>query len=127
MKIIHGTSLRNGQMVYEGNKEVGFLTGEESRELIEAHVSSVLIIGEPFACEEPFDFGNQNLTKRIYEKLPVLLEKRLKPPPQIVYSLHRMLSGGYLMCMKLGAVVHVSKLFKEARARYIARGNKILP
>jgi len=126
MKIIYGTSLRNGQMVYEGNKEVGFLTGEESRDLIDAHVASVLIIGEPFATEEPFDFGNQNLTQRIYEKLPVLLEKRLRPPPQIVYSLHRMLSGGYLMCMKLGAVVHVSRLFKEARARYIARGNKIL-
>ena len=127
MKIIYGTSIKDSQLIYEGNREVGFLTGEEGRELLDAQISSVLVIGEPFATEEPFDFGNQNLASRIYDKLPVLLGQRLKPPPQIVYSLHRMLIGGYLMCMRLGAIVHVSKIFTEVRSRYIARGNKPMP
>jgi len=123
MKIIYGTSIKNSQLIYEGNKEVGFLTGEEGRELLEAQISSVLVIGEPFAIDGPFDFGNQNLASRIYDKLPVLLGQRLKPPPQVVYSLHRMLIGGYLMCMKLKAVVPVSQLFSDVRNRYISRGN----
>lgn len=126
MDIIYGSAIKDSKLVYKGSKEVGFLTGEENRQMMDAHVSSVLIIGEPFAVEEPFDFGNQNVTKRIYDKLPVLLEQRIKPPPQIVYSVNRMLSGGYLMCGKLGAVVHVSKLFKEVRARYLARGGQTL-
>ena len=121
MDVIYGSAIKDNNLVYKGSKNVGIITGEESREMLDAHVESVMIIGEPFAMQEPFDFGNQNLTARIYEKIPVLLQHRLKPPPQVVYSLHRMLSGGYLLCMKLGSVVHVSKLFKETRAKFLAK------
>ena len=79
----------------------------------EAHVSSVIITGEPFAQKEPFDFGNQTITKRIYEKMPYMVKNRLKPPPPEIYSLHRILSGAYLASMKLRAVVPVSKIFNE--------------
>ncbi len=121
MKIVYGASTKDAKLVYEGSVEVGLLTGEENKEFLEAHVNSILIIGEPFASQTPFDFGNQTMSARIYEKMPIVLGQRLTPTPSMVYSLHRMLSGGYLICMKLGAVVHVSKLFEEVRTRYLIK------
>jgi len=47
------------------------------------------------------------LTGGIYKFMPLMLKNRLSPPPAEVYSLHRMLSGTYLMCMKLNAKVNV--------------------
>ncbi len=81
--------------------------------MVKAHIDAVMIVGEPFAQKEPFDFSNQDITKRIYEKMPVMLKSRLRPPPPEVYSLHRMLSGAYLMSMRMKAQVHVSKIFKD--------------
>lgn len=59
----------------------------------EAHCNSVLVVGEPFAMKTPYDFGNQNLTDRIYKYMPIMFKNRLKAPPPEVYSLHRILSG----------------------------------
>lgn len=79
----------------------------------DAHCASVMIVGEPFADNGPFDFGNQNMTARIYEKIPYMVKNRLKAPPREVYSLHRVLSGTFLACIKLKAKVNVGRIFKE--------------
>lgn len=47
-----------------------------------AHISAVLILGEPFVSREPFDFSEQNITKRIHQLIPTMLKYRLTPPPQ---------------------------------------------
>lgn len=79
----------------------------------DAHCGAVQIVGEPFALNEPFDFGNQTMTARIYEKIPYMVKSRLKAPPQEIYSLHRVLSGAFLACIKLKAKVNVGRIFKE--------------
>lgn len=54
-----------------------------------AHSDAVLILGEAFRRDEPFDFGLQETTRRINELVPVMLQHRLTPPPDETYSLHR--------------------------------------
>ncbi len=49
----------------------------------EAHIDAVLILGEPFAKEENYDFEKQNITARIHALIPVMLRQRLTPPPEV--------------------------------------------
>lgn len=47
-----------------------------------------------------------------------MLEHRLTAPPEEIYSLHRKLSGSYLLATKLKAVVSCGPLFHEISHRY---------
>ena len=38
----------------ESSIKLGFLTGTESSEMIHAHIEAGMIIGEPFATDEPY-------------------------------------------------------------------------
>lgn len=111
--MLHGALTQDRAKVLDSSKRLGILTGEENREMVETHVSAIFLVGEPFRQKGLFDFGNQTLTKRIYDKVPDLLQKRLKAPSQEVFALHRLLGGAFLMCMRLKSVVEVSKMFEE--------------
>ena len=86
---------------------------------MDAHVEAVRVLGEAFASKEPFDFGRQSTTSRIYRIIPTMLEHRLTPPPSETYSLHRKLSGCFLLCGKLGAVVDCHKLLMDIADHYV--------
>ena len=83
-----------------------------------AHVDSVLILGEAFASEEPFSFGEQTITKRIHSQIPVMLKHRLAAPPEETYSLHRKMAGCFLLCAKLNATVDCKPIFDEIYKNY---------
>ncbi len=61
---------------------LGYLTGEETREMVDAHVASVMALGKPFSSSEPFDFGAQDITADVRHHIPVMLRMRLtvRPP-----------------------------------------------
>lgn len=102
--------------VEEISKKLGYLTGLESPQMIKAHVDSVMVLGEAFTPQEgdkPFDFSHQSITDRVRENIGLMLNERLTPPPEETYSLHRKLSGVYLLCAKLNATVPCAKLFKD--------------
>ena len=40
------------------SKDIGFLKGEENRQMVEAHVQSILAVGEPFRIEGEFNWGD---------------------------------------------------------------------
>ncbi|KAL7695679.1 ABC1 protein [Lotmaria passim] len=91
---------------------LGFLTGREVKEMIDAHCASVLLLGKPFANrDEPFDFAAQNLPKMIQSYVPTMVKLRLRPPPTPVYSLHRRLSGTILLATKLKATINSGRQF----------------
>lgn len=122
--IVYGAATNDKERVIEYSKILGFLTGEENRQMLEAHSKSAMFIGEPFKHEGPFfDFGDSDISKRLMREIPVMLKNRLSPPPQEVYSLHRKLSGAYFMCIKLRSRVNSRDLFNEASQRFIKENN----
>ncbi|CAG8563944.1 24392_t:CDS:2 [Racocetra persica] len=91
------------------SEQIGFLTGYESEN---AHVDSILTLGEPFTTPI-YDFSKQTITNRVRNLIPTMLKYRLTPPPDETYSLHRKLSGAFLLCAKLGSRVRCRKLLEE--------------
>ena len=90
--------------------------------MLDAHVQSVLLLGQPFAKEmpQPFAFGPsaQSLTSKIRELIPFMLKHRLTPPPRETYSLNRKLSGAFLLCERLGVNVDCRAVWERETGRY---------
>uniref|UniRef100_A0A669CEK3 Atypical kinase COQ8A, mitochondrial n=1 Tax=Oreochromis niloticus TaxID=8128 RepID=A0A669CEK3_ORENI len=83
-----------------------------------AHVDAVMILGEAFNSEKPFDFGMQSTTERIHNLIPVMLKERLTPPPEETYSLHRKMGGSFLICSKLQAKIACKNMFQEIQTSH---------
>lgn len=96
--------------------KLGYLTGHESKAMVDAHVSSIVTIAEPFMLSSPdlYDFRNQTITDRVRALIPLMIRERLAPPPEETYSLHRKLSGAFLLCARLGSRVPCKQLFADA-------------
>lgn len=86
--------------------------------LVDAHYKASLILGEPFKHDRPFDFGQQETTAQIQQLVPQLLDHRLTPPPEESYSLHRKLSGAFLLCTKLRAKFNCHAIFQRIYNQY---------
>lgn len=86
----------------------------------ETHVDTVMIMGEVFTKDssDGFDFGSQSTTKRIQSLVPTILTHRLCPPPEEIYSLHRKLSGVFLLCSKLKVKMNCRDMFQDIYRQY---------
>ncbi|XP_058882684.1 atypical kinase COQ8B, mitochondrial isoform X1 [Acipenser ruthenus] len=121
IEVVKAAAAGDRERVLQKSKDLKFLTGMETKVFEEAHVDAVLILGEAFACPEPFNFGIQNTTQRIQNLVPVMLKHRLTPPPEESYSLHRKMAGSFLICSKLGAVIPCKELFESVYNGYCSR------
>ncbi|KAH7678526.1 Cadmium-transporting ATPase protein [Dioscorea alata] len=104
--------------VIEMSRRLGFLTGEESEVMLDAHVQAGFLVGLPFSKSGGYDFRSTNITRSISDLGVTMLKHRLTPPPDEVYSLHRKLSGAFLACIKLGAVVPCRELLLDVYRHY---------
>lgn len=109
------------------SEELGYLTGHESKTMLDAHTASVLTLAEPFleSAPEVYDFRDQTITERVKAQIPVMIKERLAPPPEETYSLHRKLSGAFLLCARLGSRVRCREMFEQALARSGMRGQQV--
>ncbi|XP_028035462.1 atypical kinase COQ8B, mitochondrial [Bombyx mandarina] len=120
IEIIKAASLGDRAAILRMSREMKFLTGYESKIMEETHVDTVMIMGEVFTSEGSgdFDFGTQQTTRRIQALVPTILTHRLCPPPEEIYSLHRKLSGVFLLCSKMKIKMNCRDMFNEIYDQY---------
>ncbi|KPJ09127.1 Chaperone activity of bc1 complex-like, mitochondrial [Papilio machaon] len=120
IEIIKAASEGDRAAILRMSREMKFLTGYESKIMEESHVDTVMIMGEVFTSEGSgeFDFGTQKTTRRIQDLVPTILTHRLCPPPEEIYSLHRKLSGVFLLCSKLKIKMNCRDMFREIYDQY---------
>ncbi|KAL8710931.1 MAG: hypothetical protein Q9220_004530 [cf. Caloplaca sp. 1 TL-2023] len=119
IEILQAASKNDRETIRERSIQLGYLTGHESQAMLNAHVSSVLTLAEPFndSSPETYDFRDQTITDRVRGLIPLMVRERLVPPPEETYSLHRKLSGAFLLCARLGSRVRCKELFAHAMAK----------
>lgn len=121
MRLVWAAANRDREGIFTVSKELGFLTGDESQEFVDAHVEAGLVVGEPFVQgdgDEPFDFANSQLTARISKYGGTFMKFRLTPPPSEAYSLHRKLAGAFLLAIKLKARIRCRDLLEDVYRDY---------
>eukprot|EP00351_Strombidinopsis_sp_SopsisLIS2011_P005836 CAMPEP_0116875472 /NCGR_PEP_ID=MMETSP0463-20121206/7443_1 /TAXON_ID=181622 /ORGANISM="Strombidinopsis sp, Strain SopsisLIS2011" /LENGTH=139 /DNA_ID=CAMNT_0004521169 /DNA_START=1415 /DNA_END=1830 /DNA_ORIENTATION=+ len=131
MQIIYGAYTSDRDLILHHSHRINFLTGEENKEMLNAHNTGVMIVGEPFRHTDGlYDFGSADFTKSVMEILPTMSKYRLTPPPKEVYSLHKKVVGTYLICIKLNAKVAARQIFEKTYANWLedvaSRKSKIL-
>ncbi|KAI0157625.1 ABC1-domain-containing protein [Xylariaceae sp. FL1272] len=116
LSLLAAAARRDREAVIDFSQRLGYLTGHESRTMLDAHVASILTLAEPFlqSAPEVYDFADQTITERVRDLIPVMVRERLSPPPEETYSLHRKLSGAFLLCARLGSRVACRGLFDDA-------------
>lgn len=122
IKVLIAASKGDRDSIRDLSLELGYLTGSESTAMLNAHIDSVLTLAEPFKSDGPdvYDFRDQTITDRVRGLIPVMVNERLAPPPEETYSLHRKLSGAFLLCARLGSRVPCRELFRGAVERWEA-------
>lgn len=108
--------------------ELGYLTGHESQAMLKAHVDSILTLAEPFMSSAPevYNFKSQTITDRVRANVGLMLNERLAPPPEETYSLHRKLSGAFLLCAKLESRIRTRDMFSNAVEVWNGREQKVV-
>lgn len=81
--------------------------------MLAAHVDSILTLIEPFTESAPkvYDFEGQTITDRVRANIGLMLRERMAPPPEETYSLHRKLSGAFLLCARLRSKIQTKDMF----------------
>jgi aarF domain-containing kinase len=116
VSLLIAASQHNRDLCRDLSIELGYLTGHESTAMLNAHIDSILTLAEPFVGSAPevYDFEDQTITDRVRANIGLMLRERLAPPPEETYSLHRKLSGAFLLCARLRSKVPAREMFADA-------------
>lgn len=118
MHLVWAAANKDRDTIISVSKQLGFLTGDESAEMLAAHVGAGLVVGEPFLTDSEFDFAGSQLSARISEHGSTFATQRLTPPPVEAYSLHRKLAGAFALCIRLKACIKCRDILEDTYRSY---------
>merc|ERR1711871_250287 len=79
---------------------------EGGKTMLDAHVRAAALVGIPFsASAQPYDFGTQDISKRVTQDVRTMIKERLTPPRKEIYTLHRRLNGCFQLAARVGATI----------------------
>ncbi|KJP86461.1 Atypical/ABC1/ABC1-A protein kinase [Plasmodium fragile] len=117
LRLVKASVEEDQSKIYHYSYKLNFFVGKEIEEMKNSHIKSVILVGEPFKYPV-YDFANNDIAKQIYKLLPTIIYNRLVPPRSEIYTLHRKLSGSFLICMKLKAKVKAAQIFNSIYDNY---------
>ena len=101
------------------SRELGFLTGDEGPNMLDAHTNAAVLVGTPFnADRQPFDFGAQDISRRVGADVKTMIKERLTPPRKEIYSLHRRLNGCFQLAARVGARIRAREILLDFERRH---------
>lgn len=119
LRMVLACADKNRDEVIMRSTKLKFLTGDESKVMLDAHCDAGYLVGQPFATEGLYDFATHSaLSRKIAALGGVMLKHRLTAPPEEAYSLHRKLSGAFLACIKLGSQVPCRDILVDCAQGY---------
>tara|TARA_B100000513_G_scaffold195516_1_gene126375 strand:- start:6084 stop:6920 length:837 start_codon:yes stop_codon:yes gene_type:complete len=111
------------EQILHYSRELEFLTGEENDTMLDAHVRAAVLVGTPFSEDrQPYDFAAQQIARQIAGDVSTMLQHRLTPPRDEIYTLHRRLNGCFQLASRVGARIPARSLLLECRRSH-AGGN----
>lgn len=79
--------------------------------MLDAQYDAAVLVGSPFAHDaQPFDFGKQDISKRIAKDVATMIKERLTPPREEIYTLHRRLNGCFQLAARVGARIDAREI-----------------
>jgi len=124
LRLLQAAAVGDREACAKWSLELGYLTGAENETMLNAHITSTILLAEPFKAStpQPVAFGPgtpwSDTTAQIKSFIPVMLKNRLTPPPKETYSLNRKLSGAFLLASRLGARVNTKVLWEGVIEKY---------
>jgi predicted unusual protein kinase regulating ubiquinone biosynthesis (AarF/ABC1/UbiB family) len=118
IRMVYYCTVEDSEKIIESSIRLGFLNGEESREMLAAHVEAGIIAGKPFATEGLYDFSSNDYTARMSQLATIMMKSRLIPPPKAAYTLHRKMAGATLTAKKLGAKINCREAWLQVYNNY---------
>ncbi|KAK7029904.1 atypical kinase COQ8, mitochondrial [Favolaschia claudopus] len=124
LRLLQAAASGDREACIQWSLKLGYLTGEENELMLDAHINSMVLLATPFkvGTPQPFAFGVgtqwAEITAKIREQIPVMLQHRLTPPPRETYSLNRKLSGAFLLASRLGATVETRAIWDKVVSKY---------
>lgn len=165
LRLLQAAASDDRQKCIDESIKLGYLTGAEDEVgyvgsstsshrktesilqiMLDAHVRSLTLLATPFkeSTTQPFSFGPYStwadVTKEIRSLIPVMVTRRLTPPPKETYSLNRWvvqfyehsirftytnllcrsskLSGAFLLAARLNAEVDTKAIWDQVVGQY---------
>ena len=99
-------------LAFEAGRAIGYFQDHVTAEQAELLLDIIMMAGEPFQCDGPYDFGASHLGTRLNEAAMVLSRDRdyWHTPPADALFLHRKLGGLFLLAARLEARADVREL-----------------
>ena len=74
IEVIHAAATGDEAKCLEWSVATGFLSGGERTIMQRAHVRAVMALGKPFATDDKFDFGEQDVIEEVKSIIPIMLK-----------------------------------------------------